>query len=572
MFDRRRPILNSTLLHGLLIAGAVVFALPYAWLVGTSWKLDKEVQSAEIRILPQKPIPAAHSPYIDTRQFPPITPPESVTTARWNGWMRAAVTDEIDRAVREWRDPRAEPLPRRVVDAALAEGVFGRLRNLIPYDTWKQADQPALRAAVRDIVTPDLIRECFDQAYRFFAVSTLRLQTQDYRVFDLSADRAPGELWRLVRDTPPAAVQLEHSRDAGRIVTRARYDFAAADRFTLTATATVPGVDLADPNTGFKRIELAYHSDQTWHDMRVTVDFAGTRYRAVEPKYLATDQWWEVRYQLPGPDDKRLMPKRYILLEAAAHGAQYDPGPHTLVVRVALQKSSQLEAYWAKGTENYRIAFDEVPFWRYFKTSVFLVVVNILGTLLSCSLAAYAFARLNWPGRDLCFILVLATLMIPPQVTMIPSFVIYKYLGWYNTLAPLWVPNCLAVNGFAIFLLRQAMRGVPRDLEEAAKIDGAGHLRIYWNIVMPLMKPTLAAISIFTFMFVWNDFLGPLIYVNDQRLYPLALGLFSFMAGRENQFTLIMAGSMIMTLPVIITFFFAQRYFIQGVTMSGMKT
>jgi ABC-type glycerol-3-phosphate transport system permease component len=186
-------------------------------------------------------------------------------------------------------------------------------------------------------------------------------------------------------------------------------------------------------------------------------------------------------------------------------------------------------------------------------------------------LAAYAFARLSWPGRDLCFALVLATLMIPPQVTMIPSFVIYKHLGWYNTLAPLWVPNCLAINGFAIFLLRQAMKGIPKDLEEAAKIDGCNHFHIYWHIIMPLVRPTLAAISIFTFMFVWNDFIGPLIYVNDQRLYPLALGLFSFMAGRENQFTLIMAGSMIMTLPVIITFFLAQRYFIQGVAMSGMK-
>ena len=166
---------------------------------------------------------------------------------------------------------------------------------------------------------------------------------------------------------------------------------------------------------------------------------------------------------------------------------------------------------------------------------------------------------------------VLATLMIPPQITMIPSFVIYKYLGWYNTLAPLWVPNCLAVNAFAIFLLRQAMKGIPRDLEEAAQIDGCGWFRIYWSIALPLMRPAIAVISIFTFMFVWNDFMTPLIYVNDQRLYPLALGLFSFLAGRENQFTLIMAGSMIMTLPVILTFFFAQRHFIQGVTMTGMK-
>ncbi len=296
---------------------------------------------------------------------------------------------------------------------------------------------------------------------------------------------------------------------------------------------------------------------------------AGRRYVSEEPRYLALDSWSETQFQLPGPDDQRLMPRRYVRLIEAGPDSSPDAGLLRISVRV--ERSSALEALWAKGTENYRKAFDEVPFWRYFKTSSFLVLVNIIGTLLSCSLAAYAFARLHWPGRDLCFLLVLATLMIPPQVTMIPSFVIYRHLGWYNTLAPLWVPNALAVNGFAVFLLRQAMRGIPRDLDEAARIDGAGHLRIWWHIVLPLVRPTMAAIAIFTFMFVWNDFLGPLIYVNDQRLYPLALGLFSFMAGRENQFTLIMAGAMIMTLPVILIFFFAQRYFIQGVAMSGMK-
>jgi len=316
---------------------------------------------------------------------------------------------------------------------------------------------------------------------------------------------------------------------------------------------------------------VSFRSDQTWHEMRALIEMNGTLYRSVEPKYLGLDRWWEVQVQFPGADDDRLAPKRYVLLKEIDAGPQYDHGPRSLKLRVAVQRSRRPEAYWAKATENYRRAFDEVPFWRYFKTSVFVVAANIIGTLFSCSLAAYAFARLRWPGRDLCFMLVLATLMIPPQVTMIPSFVIYKYLGWYNTLAPLWVPNCLAVNAFAIFLLRQAMKGVPRDLEEAAMIDGCGYFRIYWSVVLPLMKPTLAAIAIFTFMFVWNDFMTPLIYVNDQRLYPLALGLFSFMAGRENQFELIMAGSMIMTLPVILTFFFAQRHFIQGVTMTGIK-
>lgn len=566
MFDRRRPIWRSSILHLALLGGSLVFALPYAWLVGTSWKLDKEVQSAQIHILPQKPVPATVSPYVDARQFPPIARPEPVSRAAWNGWMKDAVEAEIATAIRAWHDERARPLPAEAVRQALANGVFARLTSLIPYTTWQQPAEKEFRQAVAKAISPELIRECFDQAYRYFALGTVRLVTQDYQVFDLTAGGPAEPVWQVLS----GPVRLETTTEAGRRVTIGHYDFAEGDRFVIAGLFEVP-VALADPEKGFKRIELSFHSDQSWHDMRMLVEMNGRLYRSASPKYLADDFWWETYFQLPGPDDRRLMPKHYILLREVASGLQYDHGPRTMKVRVQVERSGQLEAYWAKGTENYRKAFDEVPFWRYFKTSVFLVTVNILGTVLSCSLAAYAFARLNWPGRNLCFVLVLATLMIPPQITMIPSFVIYKYLGWYNTLAPLWVPNCLAVNGFGIFLLRQAMRGIPKDLEEAAKIDGAGHLRIYWEIVMPLVKPTLAAISIFTFMFVWNDFMSPLIYVNDQRLYPLALGLFSFMAGRENQFTLIMAGSMIMTLPVIITFFLAQRYFIQGVAMSGMK-
>jgi multiple sugar transport system permease protein len=398
----------------------------------------------------------------------------------------------------------------------------------------------------------------FDQCYRYFALGSARLITNDYHVVNLITD------WQV--ESGPAT--LEPAGYADRTAAVARYNLQDTTRFRITANC-VTDLDLANAETGFKRIELSYRGDLSWHDMRVYVEMDGRTWKTESPKYIATDQWSEIQVQLPGTDDQRLIPRRYARLADIGLSDVTEPG--LMKVSVELNRSGTARAYWAKGTENYRRAFDEVPFWRYFKTSVFLVAVNIIGTLVSCSLVAYAFARLNWPGRDLCFLLVLATLMIPPQVTMIPSFVIYKHLGWYNTLAPLWIPNALAVNGFAIFLLRQAMKGIPKDLEEAAKIDGCSHLRIWWHITLPLVKPTMAAIAIFTFMFVWNDFMTPLIYVNDQRLYPLSLGLFSFMAGRENQFTLIMAGSMIMTLPVIITFFLAQRYFIQGVAMSGMK-
>ena len=153
---------------------------------------------------------------------------------------------------------------------------------------------------------------------------------------------------------------------------------------------------------------------------------------------------------------------------------------------------------------------------------------------------------------------------------MIPHFLIWKTAGAYNTLTPLWL-GCSFGNAFFIFLLRQFMKGIPRDLEDAARIDGCGFLRIYWHVILPLIKPSLAAIAIFTFMSTWNDFMGPLIYVADQRLYPLAFGLYAFSIQVGGSPTLTMAASVLMTAPVILVFFLAQKHFVEGVTLTGMK-
>ncbi len=559
--DRHRAIWRSAVFHALLIVGSVVFALPFFWLVGTSWKLDKEVQSDEITIFPQRPIPRLRSPYVDERHFPEIERPEWVGRHRWDGWMKAALEEELAGAVAAWHDDRADGLATEVVRAELIEGVFHRLRNLLPTEAWS-SEELAFRARLRETVNHGVITEAFNQCYRYFALGKVMVKDTLYNIHDLTGQAPITELWTLEQGDARFEPRIEADRPVGVV----HYDLSSGESLEISSLLEVP-FDLGQ----FKRLEISFRRDQNWHELRVLLELNGRLLKSSAPKYLGEDTWWDVTVQEPSADDVRLVPKHYVLLEEIDRGPQFDHGPRAIKVRVQLSRSSTPEAFWAKGTENYRKAFEEVPFWQYFKTSVFLVAANILGTLFSCSLVAYALARLTWPGRNLSFLLVLATLMIPPQVTMIPSFVIYKYLGWYNTLAPLWVPNCLAVNAFAVFLLRQAMKGIPRDLENAARIDGCGYLRIYWHVVLPLMRPTLAAIAIFTFMFVWNDFMGPLIYVNDQRLYPLALGLFSFLAGRENQFTLIMAGSMIMTIPVIVTFFFAQRYFIQGVTMTGLK-
>jgi multiple sugar transport system permease protein len=212
-----------------------------------------------------------------------------------------------------------------------------------------------------------------------------------------------------------------------------------------------------------------------------------------------------------------------------------------------------------------------VNFWTYVQNSLIIAFFTILGTLISCAPAAYGFARIRWPGRDLVFIIVLATLMLPFQVTMIPLYLFFTvHLAWGNTFLPLIVPAFFG-NAFDIFLLRQFFRTIPEELADAARVDGASELRIFWDIMLPLSVPVLATITVFTFLYVWNDFTGPLIYLTDPRRFTMALGLQDFQGQHSVAWNLLMAAAAVFTIPIVILFFFAQRTFIQGVKLTGLK-
>jgi multiple sugar transport system permease protein len=220
---------------------------------------------------------------------------------------------------------------------------------------------------------------------------------------------------------------------------------------------------------------------------------------------------------------------------------------------------------------NFTAIFHRMPFMRYLGNSVIVTGLTMLGIVASSSLVAYAFACLRWPGRGVLFALLLGTMMLPMQVTMIPIFVLFKDLGWLNTYKPLVVPAFFGGGAFNIFLLRQFYLGIPREIADAARIDGCSEFRIYWNIMLPLARPALATVAIMTFMFSWNDFLGPLIYLSDKDKGTLALGLSMFVGQYQTEWGLLMAASLLTMLPMILVFFFFQKYIIQGFTMSGVK-
>jgi multiple sugar transport system permease protein/sn-glycerol 3-phosphate transport system permease protein len=221
---------------------------------------------------------------------------------------------------------------------------------------------------------------------------------------------------------------------------------------------------------------------------------------------------------------------------------------------------------------NYAEVFELVPFQRYILNTATIVGLVVLGTLLSCSFTAYGFARLRAPGRNAIFMVLMATLMLPTTVTLVPTYIVFNHLGWLNTFKPLILPAFFG-SAFFIFLFRQFFLGIPRELEEAARIDGAGYLRIWWAIFLPLSWPVIATVTVFTFIASYNDFFGPVIYLSDESKYTIAVAL-SYFSGSPRigpQMHLTMAATTIAALPSILVFLLAQRYFIRGIAVSGVN-
>ncbi|MGS2795863.1 carbohydrate ABC transporter permease [Enterococcus faecium] len=218
--------------------------------------------------------------------------------------------------------------------------------------------------------------------------------------------------------------------------------------------------------------------------------------------------------------------------------------------------------------ENYLDTIAAFPFWRYARNTLFITVLVVIGNVLSNSFIAYGFAKLDFPGKKLMFALVLSTMMIPGFVTMIPQYVLLSKIGWVGTYLPLIVPSFFG-NAFNIFLMRQFYLSINNELIEAAEIDGANHLYIWRHLMLPLTKPALITIAINSFNAAWNDFLGPLLYIQDQEKYTLQIGLQVFQNQATTQWNYLMAGATLVLIPTILLFFFAQRYFIEGMDLTG---
>ncbi len=536
-----------------LVGGSIVFSIPFGWLLLSSFKPNDEQYR---RILPRTPSAAVVSPYVARDEFDGVSRPRACPASRW-AELRPLLIQAVAKQVGAAKLPSA-PVPEAEMREEIIEGAFAEAAQNLPDAAWFESRETLLeKFAAR--VTPNVIESCRDKAYKRLLIGPLRAKSVEQQEQFLHDRAAVAPAWAV------AGGSLSEQKDEGRPCALLAYDFRQSRGREAKLTGVFP---VSFPVGRMKKLILSFRADHSWNALDCTLEADGQRWTSAEPANAGNDQWQDVVWQFPSDDDRSMKVKSWIVLNPSGASDFAEPGK--VRVTLTLHGRTRAAAWGTKLANNYVWAFRYMPFWRYVAISFFLCLMNILGQLAGSSLAAYAFARLKWPGREFCFILLLGTIMLPGAVTMVPSFLIFKTLGWYNTLLVLWVPSFCG-SAFNIFLLRQFMRGIPKDLEDAAKIDGCSFFGVYRHVILPSIKPALATIAIFTFMGAWNNFMGPLIYLNDQAKYPLALGVFGLQTQVGANYGLIMAASALMALPLVVVFFFCQRYFIQGITLTGMK-
>jgi ABC-type glycerol-3-phosphate transport system permease component len=536
-------------IHVLLITGVVGCVYPLAWMFMTSIKTDEELGSGEM--VPAMPVFRPQSPYV--RDDVPPAKPDDVDPSRFAALL-PKLRDLAASAVRAGLPPDAP----RSIDAdrwvaSAASLLVNRAVAQLPKQLWLESPD-RVPERFQEHLTPEAVKAALSDQLCRLELSPLTLRTLDGRLFKLASSDAG---WRITS----GAASLVSAGDAVRL--DYRFGSGFSDPVVVAYEFTMPdGVEASD----IHKIFLSVRADDSWHGLGATLDVDKTHWKGTKTTYLAQNRPQAISLQPPTFDDTTVRARTWVPLRADGPSDR----ARNARLELTLSPSSTAGAMVAKVARNYQRAFDSVPFVRYVGNSLLLVALSMAGFLFSSAFVGYAFSRLSWPGRSVALVLLLSTMMVPPQVTMIPSFLIFRGIGWYDTLYPLWVPAWFG-SAFFIFLMIQHMKTIPKELEEAARIDGLGIVATWWYVIVPQLKPTLAAIAIMSFLGVWNEFMAPLVYLRDQAKFPLSLGLFGMRIDQGADWTVLMAANMLMTLPSVLVFFGFQRYFIEGMTVTGMK-
>ena len=548
----------------LLVGAAFCTMIPMLWLLTSSFKTANEIFAVPIQWFPSLPPRVAASPYTLENAYREIEKPKAVDEAVWE-----ALAPELTQIV--WKQAQAHLaanpqlsnyVPSEELQTETVQGLWQQLIAGLPDEVWR-GTTPSILARVEAAVIPEAVDTIWSSVYREVAIGTLQIE-------DLDFNRPAIESVQWEAET---GTRIRTSEDAQ---TAANISYEFRDDKTVRMTATLPS---PIPVEQIRRLILPIRGDASYHhlDLSVSVLHATSNARSItyqptRPFILESALWKDAIWRLHGTPGE--LESSHITMEHVGTGMTTPAAGETglgsqLLLQLTIHQPGYLSIVWDKFTSNYRNLWKTVPYNRYFINSVFIATASTLLTLFFCSLGGYAFAKYQFRGQKILFGILLASMMVPFQVLLVPLFGLMYDIGWLNSYKAIIIP--FSVGAFGVFLMRQFIVTIPSELLDAARIDGCSEFGIYYRIVLPIIKPALGALTIYSFLGSWNGYLWPLIILRDEVKYTLPIGLANLVGTYRQDYGMLMAGTLLSLMPIVILFLAMQREFVQGITLGSVK-
>ena len=552
----------------LLVGAAFCTMIPMLWLLTSSFKTANEIFAVPIQWFPNLPPRVASSPYIVEDVYPKIEKPMAVDEAVWKT-LQSQLTQII------WAEAQSHIaangkfsnyVSSEELQTEIIEGLWQQLVAGLPDEVWNGTTD-SVTAAVRDTIIPEAVDTIWGSVYREVAVGTLQIE-------DLDFNRTPIEVVNWEAETGTRIRTSDDLQTAASL----SYNFQDSDTTRMTAAISSP-----IPIERIRRITLPVRGDASYHRLSLTVFVPqsgmnagsinnGITYQPTRSFVLGSALWtdsvWRV-HGIPGELESSQITMQRVETNLAAQSAVEVGAGSQLFLQLSIHQPAYLSIVWDKFTSNYRNLWKTVPYNRYFVNSVFIATASTLLTLFFCSLGGYAFAKYQFRGQKILFGILLASMMVPFQVLLVPLFGLMYDIGWLNSYKAIVIP--FSVGAFGVFLMRQFIVTIPSELLDAARIDGCSEFGIYYRIVLPIIKPALGALTIYSFLGSWNGYLWPLIILRDEAKYTLPIGLANLVGIYRQDYGILMAGTLLSLMPIVILFLAMQREFVQGITLGGVK-
>ena len=542
----------------LLVTAAFCTMIPLLWLLTSSFKTANEIFAVPIQWFPSFPPRVASSPYIVENAYPKIEKPTAVDETVWE-----TLQPELTQAI--WEETRthiaangqlSNYVPSEELQTEITEGLWQQLVASLPDEVWN-GTTVSIVTAVQDAIIPEAVDTIWSSVYREVAVGTLQIE-------DIDFNRTP---IKVVDWETKAGTRIRPSDDA-QTAASLSYDFQDNNTTYMTATVASP-----IPIDQIRRITLPLRGDASYHRLSLAVSVGnGTTYQPTRPFVLESALWKDAVWRLhgiPGELESSHITMQQVEADSTVQSTMEAAADNYLFLQLSLHQPAYLSIVWDKFTSNYRNLWKTVPYGRYFVNSVFIATASTLLTLFFCSLGGYAFAKYQFRGQKILFGILLASMMVPFQVLLVPLFGLMYDIGWLNSYKAIIIP--FSVGAFGVFLMRQFIVTIPSELLDAARIDGCSEFGIYYRIVLPIIKPALGALTIYSFLGSWNGYLWPLIILRDEVKYTLPIGLANLVGIYRQDYGMLMAGTLLSLMPIVILFLAMQREFVQGITLGGVK-